>query len=161
MAKLSPSGQTTMSAFGSTYDLNAINKMAVSLGIKPLTPKQIKSMSRVEINRYLRAGKRAGIATTKVVKKSGKEFRKNAQAVMSENYKQAQLMHGTIRQALGEAGTLGAQALATNAISRGTQASSAIQQNTDGGTVPQKGDNEDSTLTEHGPVYSYKGRKED
>jgi hypothetical protein len=150
---------TTMHRFGTSYDINAINKMAIKAGMKPLTAEQVKTMKPSELKAYLRQAKEALKLNRVNFRRISGQMRKNAKLTTSENFKQAQLMHGTLRQAIGEAGTLGAQAIATSAITRGkSEAPSAITQNTDGGTVEQStGD----TDTEKGPVYSYHGREEE
>lgn len=152
-----PKLDTTMSKFGTSYDINAINNLALKAGLKPLTPEQVKSMTPKELKSYLKTASKELAMNRRQVRGLSRQFRRNAKLTTSENYKQAQLMHGTIRQAIGEAGTLGAQAIAQNAITRDSSAKSAIEQNTDGGTVSK----EDPTNTEKGPVYSKRGRKEE
>lgn len=151
-----------LTGIGRTYDINTINKLAMRNGIKPLTIDQFKSMSKKQLNDYLKATKKVNRIARADRRSSSRTFRKNAKSIASENLKQAQLMHGTIRQGLAELTALGTEGIGGaigSAITRKSSASDAISQNTGGGTV--SGDYGDGSNTEQGPVYAYKGRKEE
>lgn len=152
---------------GVAYNINTINSLAMKSGQKPLTPDQLKGMTKAEVKAWIRQVSKVNAMNRRDRRSSSRTFRKNARAVASENLKQAQLMHGTIRQGLAELGTLGTEAIGGHL---GVQyASNAIKQNTNGGTVENPGKDDDSGdqhLPEDGPInkgakrYSYSGRKE-
>jgi indole-3-glycerol phosphate synthase len=151
-----------MSGF-TPYDLNALNNFATKNGIKPLTLDEFSKMTPKERKNYVKIGAKTSRVNRRDFHKFSKDVRKNAKLTASENLKQAQLMHGTIRQGLIEMGALGAQAIGQGLSNSNVRSiSSAIKQNTDGGT--SEGDY-DVPPTEKGPVasvkYSYNSRKED
>lgn len=150
---------------GVAYDINTINKLAMRSGLKPLSPNQLKTMSNKQISQYLKAASKVQRMNRADRRSSSRTFRKNAKAVASENLKQSELMHGTIRQGIAELGILGTEGIGAGAgsaaISRQQSASNAITQNTGGGTVARDDDEENNNHTEQGPVYAYKGRSED
>lgn len=146
------------------YDINTLNKMAMKNGLKPLSPEKLKGMTKQQINQYLKVARKVQRMNREDRRNSSRTFRRNAKAVASENLKQSELMHGTIRQGLAELGTLGTEGIGAglgSAISRGQSAANAITQNTSGGTVEKDNKDDESNSTEQGPVYAYKGRKED
>lgn len=148
------------------YDINTLNKMAMRNGLKPLDPAKVAGMTKSQIKQYLKVAGKVQAMNRKDRRNSSRVFRKNAKAVASENLKQAQLMHGTIRQGLVELGGLGTEGIGGavgTAITRELSAPNAIDQNTGGGTVEKdKDDNKGGPgSTEQGPMYAYKGRRED
>lgn len=158
--------QNLAASLGTPYDINALNKLATKYGVKPLTLEQYQQLGYKGTLDYLKTGHKADMNAAKVMKEVSKIFKSNAKAVASENLKQAQLVHGTIRQGLAELGGLGAQIAAQVG---GRNIVKAVSQNTNGGTRKENDDEEDSDLDDgidskliNSTVrYSFNGRKEE
>lgn len=141
-------------------NLGTLNSAARRAGVKPLTASQVQRMSRGEINAYIRSGRKVARINRKSFKKDSREVRRNARTEANAQFKEKKLLHGTIRQGFAEMASLGASGIGTAYSNAVTGAKNAISQNTSGGTNDTT-DTDQPTITEHGPVYSIKGRSED
>lgn len=126
-----------------------------------LTKEQIKNMTPEQIEKY--NAKRARV-NNRLVRKTQRYGRRAAKLDQSLELKQAQLVHGTIRQGLAELAGIGSEGVGGYAITKGVESANAVKQNTSGGMKDDEPDTESVDVTGgNGPVArgAKRGRREE
>lgn len=115
---------------------NAINTLLKGMNQQPLSLADFKAMNPKQVKQYENHLKRMMNSNSKQFKSLARTARKNARTATSEEFKQKQLLHTTIRQ-----GMANASAAATEILGPAGAKSiiNAVKQNTDGG-IRESGD---------------------